>query len=474
MASSKRDRRFSALVIRLTRRPSAPPPAPPLPPFPPLQEKALTLTSPEEAAVRRLSAVETEYDAYTRELQRVITSSVAALALLALYLVTVSASPTSSLHFKPAHISSGTAMGVFGILTAIVLGLQLTTRTPPPIEQELEFSARQKFLALLAFFLTMTCLGLGGYVSVQNLFARGLSDPLASLGPVLGGIVLAFFAADAATAGTRAVNTETVKNAQHVRWVNTLKKRAVTLSTGSIRPTKRQKITDTMVLILVPAAVAVGLEIRFPHGNFLPAVLATVIYVTSCCLVYLVVYSTFVNAVRGTWSFVDPAFVMPVLVFVVYALALLTEITSLSASSNWAARSAGGLLVLLSLTVIPGTTAAIFVGLLGGTKRRGVLRHYALKRAWAQYRRVEAKQRTNAAKAPRNKLAIAALVVSPMFPFGIVLGKVALEQIRGAAAAESPQRGARMATTGIVISWVILTVTVAALVAVIILNPNLS
>ncbi|WP_139368728.1 hypothetical protein [Agreia bicolorata] len=187
--------------------------------------------------------------------------------------------------------------------------------------------------------------------------------------------------------------------------------------------------------------------------------------------IYGVVYDTFVAAARGTWSFLEASFAMPVLVFVVFALTLITAIVENSTEENWAARAAGGLLGFIAATTAP-AAAAWFLTRAGSPKRRrGLLRDIAVSRATAQLQAAEDRVARTTSSIPWNKVAIASFVVSAVFPFGAILGTVARRQIALAKREGSKQRGSGLAAAAVVISCCAPVLVMIGLVVVVVIDP---
>jgi hypothetical protein len=430
------------------------------------------------AAVEDLIAVETEYDKYTRTLQTLVWGSVIVIGSLCL----IVALPLWMNGGEPAvpllwdHVDGDDALAAFGILAAIILALQVITRTPPTQQPDREFEARKKVMSLLAIFLVVISLGLGGYLAVQNMIAAttGVFDPVRTFGPAVGGAILAVLAADAASADSRRSSPQD-RAAQNARYAMRLREQVKSLHAGIGRaPTRIERAIDIAMLVTVPAVILLVLDLRTPPEDVAQGLVSAFVLCGYCAAVYGVVYDTFVAATRGTWSFVEASFVMSVIVFVVLALSLFIAITETSTEENWAARSAGGLLGFFVVTAGPAAVAWFLIRAGGHDSRRGLLRDIAFTRATAQLRAAEDRVTKTPTIAPWNKVAIAGFVVSGLFPFGAILGTVARRQIAVSSKGGSPQRGSRLAAAAIVISCCVPVLLIAGLVVVMIVNPSIA
>ena len=429
------------------------------------------------STVDDLIELETEYDQYTRSLQRAIWVGVLVLGLAGLFVVlpTWMSGGTAKVPLVLIHINGDLGLAAFGILAAIVLALQVMVRTPSARQPDREFEARKKVLGLMAMFLVVINLGLGGYLFIQNSVAAtlGVVDAVRTFGPLVGGIILAVLAADAASVVSRSSASKD-RNAQDVRNAMRLREQVKALRSGSGRPLVwSERVVDVALLLVIPALIVLVLDLAATPSGIGQGIISGLIISGYCAAIYGVVYENFVAAARGTWSFLEATFVMPVIVFVAFALTLLAGITENSTAENWAARTAGGLLAFVAATVFPAATAWFLIRAGDENRRRGLLRDIAIWRAAAHLRTAEDHVTSTTSSIPWNKVAIASFVVSPAFPFGAILGTVARQQIADANLEGSKQRGSRLAAAAIVISCCVPLLVMIGLFVIIIVDPAL-
>ncbi|SKA97692.1 hypothetical protein SAMN06295879_2425 [Agreia bicolorata] len=215
--------------------------------------------------VEDLIAMETEYDHYTRSLQFAIWVSVLVLGLASLFLAlpTWLSGGAAAVPIVLIHINGATGLAAFGILAAIVLALQVIVRTPPAQQADREFEARKKILSLMAMFLVVMSLGLGGYLAIQNTIAStlGTFDLIRTFGPVVGGVTLAVLAADAASAARRS-NGSKDRQAQYARYAMRLREQVKALKSGSSRPlTWSERAVDFSILVAIPLLIVLVLDL---------------------------------------------------------------------------------------------------------------------------------------------------------------------------------------------------------------------
>jgi hypothetical protein len=433
-------------------------------------------TSVSATTVEDLIALETEYDKYTRTIQTLIWGSALVLGLVGL-VMTLSVWANGRATAVPlllAHINGDDALAAFGILAAIVLALQIITRTPPMQQPDREFEARKRVMSLLAVFLVIISLGLGVYLAVQNTAAATFAtfDPVRSFGPVVGGFILALLAADAASADVRSREFET-RHAQMVLSAMRLREQETSLQAGVRRSLRRRdRVFDIALLVVIPVLIVLVLNLSVGSRDGGQVIVSALLISGYCAAIYGVVYETFVTASRGTWSFIEASFVMPVFVFLVFGLSIAFAIIESSTAESWAARTAGGLLWFFAVTAVP-AALAWFLTRAGGEKaRRGLLRDIAVSRVASQLRTVEDRMARTTSTIAWNKVAIASFVISPLFPFGAILGMVARRQIVLAKREGSSQRGSRLAAAAIVVSCCVPVLLIAGLLAIVIANPS--
>ncbi|XUK60875.1 hypothetical protein ABMA10_02770 [Plantibacter sp. RU18] len=421
---------------------------------------------------RQLAAVDSAYDDYTTRMQGMLgggtIASVGFLALVGFMLWVVGSSPNAPT-LSLSRVDDGTGAGVFAILATVVVAIQLSARAPVPLLSESADAARRRFLSAVAAMLVPVAIGMGIYMALPAL--AGAPETMDLVRVVVcpaGGFLVALFAADAAMAHDD--RDEAVKSLRSERWRAELRARVLNLSRGTRRARPAASVVSWAVVCMVP--LATGIAFGAALGRTVPAVLAGIALAVVCGLgAYSVVYDVYVNAARNTWSYLSPTTMLTVpVVVLVCATAVLAGLEAEGATLRSVA--ALGLASILMLAA-PAALAVFFLGPACGPRR--IFRHIALRSSVRALLRAIRVEERRPARARMNKLARAALWLSLIFPFGIVLGGRAKAQIAAAGADNLGRplaRGRGLATTAQVVSWSALGVPLALLVAVIVSDPG--
>ena len=428
-------------------------------------------TNQDETRRRELARANAAYDKYTARIQKILLNgAITAIGVFALFgllaaLNSPSEPPSPQLLFVEPN--DPLALSVFAILASIVIAIQLATRTRSGVSDE-EEAARRRFLSSVAFVLVPTSFGLGLYLLQPLLDVAPQQLDLVRLVLCGGGaLLLAFIAADAGTALEEPDEIEQAVNAE--RFLRERRDWLDALEGNSLPPSTVQRYWSWAVVILVPLLLGVALGVAL--GGSPGALVVGVILAAVCgTWSYAVVSETYVAAARNTWSYLTPS----TLAYVPFAATICVVVLQIGLSKPGVDVRMLALLLLLAVLSfsVPALLAMSLLRVSRG--RRQIFRDIAVGQA---RRAVDRAERTSAKRPvpPINKIAVAALLLSWLFPLGLVLGSRAKVQISAAGVDEQNvplSRGSRLLRTARIISWLAIGLPVLALVMLVILNPT--
>lgn len=429
-------------------------------------------TDPAEFERRfQLAAVESAYDDYTTRMQRLLaagaTLAVGVLALVC-FVLWVAGSSAHAPSFPVEPVDDGVALGIFAILATVVGAVQLSARASVPMLSESANAARRRFLSAIAAMLVPVAIGLGVCVALPALAGAPYSLDLVRL--ILcpaGGVLVAVFAADAAMAHDD--RDEFVQSMRSEQRRAELRARVLDLSLGTTR--EHPAVTAGWWIVVGVVPVSIGIVLGAVLGGTGFALLAGVALAMLCgAAAYAVVYDVYVNAARNTWSYLSPP---TMLAFpVVLSVCATVVATGIGAEGIYIRSLAVRLLASILMFALPAALAVFLLGPSRGPRR--IFRNIALRTSAGSLVRAIRNAERRPERARLNKLARASLWLSPVFPFGFVLGARAKAQIAAAGVDEAGHalaRGRGIATAAQVVSSLALGIPVVLLVAIVVIDP---
>jgi hypothetical protein len=426
-------------------------------------------TDLDETRRRELARANAAYDKYTARIQKILlTGAIITMGVFALFalLAATNSPPSPSPRLIFGKPDDSLAPSVFAILASIVIAIQLATRTRSEVSDE-EEAARRRFLSSVAFVLVPTSFGLGLYLLLPFFEAAPEGRDFTRLVLCGGGsLLLAVIAADAGTALEEPDEVEQAVNAE--RFLRERREWLQTLEDGSLPPRKVPSILSWIVVVSMPLLLGFALGTSL-GGSPRALLLGVVLAAFSGAWSYVVVGETFVAAARNTWSYLTP----PTLAYVPSAAAICLVVVQVGFSAPGADIRLLALLLLLAILSFAAPALLAVVLLRVSRGRRRVFREIVVARA---RKMVERAERTSEKKpaAPVNKIAVAALLLSWIFPLGIVLGHRAKLQIAAAGVDDQDvalSRGSALILVARIVSFLALGLPVLALVVLMILNP---
>lgn len=347
------------------------------------------------------------------------------------------------------RLDGGTVMGAFAVLAAMITGLQVAVRASADQAPD----GRRRFLAHLATALIPGCLGLAVYVAGQAAWASGpkIIEPVGTLGSLLGGLALALLAADAGSAAMRVAKDEESLRAVQRANISELERRYATLA-GSSRPPAKGAIALEVagIVVTIGAVTFVPLAmggVTKPKGLMLVAIGLVI----AALFIWATTYVFSVALLLRSWINATFYAIGALAICIVVGAQLLQMVLEWSTAETFA-RNVGWTYATWSTFVIVISGFAIRSLGCDSKGRRLALRAISV---W-QTRRL-LKGATNVTVAPstptiQRRLAVTAVWLSPLFPLGLLLGRVAT-QVDKETGIEHDQRTLRMIRRSRTLSW---------------------
>lgn len=388
---------------------------------------------------------------YGRQLAKSIAFSFVVVLLFAAFAgyLQVLSSYNSFPGLRLIHLSGGTAMGAFAALAALITALQVAVRSSADQAPD----GRRQFLAQTAGALIPFSLGLGVYVAGQSAFASmpKTLEPVGLLGPLIGGIALAVIAADAAAAAMRVAKDEESLRVVRERNVAELEHRRDSLA-GSSRPASRAHLTlEVSATLLACGAAMVS---AYWLGGVVKAtglILLAIGLLIAALFIWATTYLIGVAMMLRSWITAISNVIAAAIFCLLVGVQMLQTVVGLS-NEQTLARNLGGTYATWSAFVI--VTAVLAIRSLGcdGKGRRLGLRGLAVWRIQQQIGRARTVNIAPSTPTVQRRLATAAAWLSPLFPLGLLLGRVAT-QMGNDRAAEQDLRTGRILRLSTVLSW---------------------
>lgn len=427
--------------------------------------RAATTTVDDEPARLRRRAVEVlaldDLAAqYARRLGRDVLHGFAIVVVLGLilgYLKVLADYENGPLLHVP-RLSAGTALGCFGILAALITALQIAVRSGT----ESSPTPRRQFLAGAAGYLMLASLALGTYVGLQFLVtAPKLVEPVRMFGPLLGGVLLALLAADAAAAAEIISQDAEARKVLQEQEIRGRRRRFLALARRTGSPRCREVVVDVLYPVMLAAATVASMSAIHRVTNTLALGLLAVGVVMYIVVAWFVVYLAGVSSRVGSWG----GFCVAILAAIIFSYSIgqsfVTEAISRSTTVTLAANAGWSLAAWLAFNAAAYATAVHAFRVSGRRKRRGMLLQVAARIAAGKLRRAR-KSPKDTGRSPANTLARWAIALCPLFPFGLVLAHAARQQAGNEG--YDPLTG-RKVQVAVAASWTVLALLLAALAA---------
>ncbi|MFT3971252.1 MAG: hypothetical protein QM695_13485 [Micropruina sp.] len=419
------------------------------------RQRATEVLALDEAAAR-----------YARRLGRDVFRGfqVAALFGLILAYLKVLAAYSNGPQVNVPVLSTGTALGSFGILAGLITALQVAVRSGANEAP----TARRQFLAKTASLLMLASVALGTYVGMQFMATAPRAVELVRMfGPILGGIVLAMLAADAAAAAETLGKDKEAKEALREQDINRKRRRCIALARGTTSPRCIGVVRDLLYPSLLTLATVATMSIIPRGGKPLNVALLAVAVAIYIGIAWLVVYLAAVSSRTGQWSiFLLATLAATIAAFSIGWSVVLDAIThstpdTVSANAGW---SLASWLAFNAAAYFTGVNAFRVVG---QHKRRGILLEVAARRAAGELRRA-GKETKDRSRSLATTMANWAIALCLLFPFGLVLAQAALRQADRAGDEPHIRKRLRIAVAA---SWATLALLLAALATLAIRAP---
>ncbi|PRA06118.1 hypothetical protein CQ019_01515 [Arthrobacter sp. MYb229] len=367
-------------------------------------------------------------------------------------------------------IPAGIALAGFGILSTIVIALQVMVKTVSnrlqPIAREL---ARKQFLVDFARLLIPFVMLFGIYLAFQNLDTFASVDFVRLFGPILTAILIAIFAADAGTYS----NPELADNELQLAW----RRRRSTLLEAGCRAAKagtseskpRERLNQIVVLVCIPPLMTALLQM-FLLGGDLGITLAVLLVSSAIAIcVYALVVNLFHLSVVKAWMDFTVLIIAAVGISSLFLASIVSIVLILSGQYEPWGYASKTLLVYFMLLLSTVFLALRSISSGTGNSSRGFLRELLVRRIEKNLNRLKNLSNSSnlKSKPPLNRLAISSVFLSVFPPLGLILGGLARVQIAEAnERGQVKQRGMKMALWTIRINWIAFALLILALIIV--------
>ncbi|MDS2171351.1 hypothetical protein Q7C18_01395 [Nesterenkonia sp. CL21] len=306
---------------------------------------------------------------------------------------------------------------VFSFLLASIVSLKVATRIALSSDDDYIGLARRSALSKIAWSFVPVSLGAGIYAAGSVLSRAPNEIPLLELfTPLVAGLILAVFAADASLAINDHVNPKTLGEVQRERFVSRkrdeyrrLVKRPsrASFTGGHARGRSswcvgRGKLALHVRRVLgksalrVEAAIGAGVllvpsvlilltfPIQYARGPL------AVLSVLSTAVVVFTVYSGVVSTIRADWTIFGFVLIMGSLIILALIVMSISMVSHAHGAGYGVKFEHLGVLPIALLVVILLTGAVTIASLRMSSFGPGALRSFAISRSWRQYRRASA------------------------------------------------------------------------------------
>ncbi|WP_437583271.1 hypothetical protein ACSAGD_13420 [Paramicrobacterium sp. CJ85] len=408
----------------------------------------------ETATTYDVSAIAEAREGYLQRLGRVLRRALfldGGVALLLAVLAAVwSSAPGSGLQITLSTIDLSRGLTLLSILGAVALGLQVAVRTSARDSTAIGL-VRAQFLGYVAEFVVAVSLALWLCMLMQRSGPGADLDLVTFIGVGAAAIFVSLVAADATA------TAEDLKVDVDKQTAEDLKRQRAQLETFGRRlrvfSSERVRLAEQLAepLISVAGIAAIGVVSWVWGGGLLGSLMAIFASIVSVAL-WMIAGFVFSRAVKGqTWMAVGMG------IFCIL-FGLMLALTPL-ANEGTSPREAYFLFGLIVLSIlIPSALAA------SSMRQGGGMVCFWSKRVEKQLRSIEEGLMENSGEMIRQRRtsmrAVGALVVSPLFPLGLILGQAARADI-----GDNQKRGAGLITAAAWISWIAIAVALAATLA---------
>lgn len=349
--------------------------------------------------------------------------------------------------WRPPVLGVRDALELLAFLAVLAVALQVAVTTLPAGSSR-RVSGRRMFLVTVASVMVPLVAGVGLWSAASQLYQGGLrTDYVRLLGIPLLALIVAVFAFDAAQAARDVGEEHVLREAERVLRRQRLRRALAEVSGRSRRPSRRRLVVQGVLVLALP----LGLYFAVSWVGDLPVRTAAVATVVVIALLACAAVGTFTAALaradRFTASMVAVVTTLVVCVSTLELALLLIAGRSAGdpqtalvavAARTWAA-PVGGLVVAACLAAAPRPG-----------RPRPLLRHLAAVGTARQLSRAS----VIAPRPVTSPKAVAALWASVFFPFGLLLSRAALDELRVAPPPRyAVDRSRRAARAAAVISW---------------------
>ncbi|NYD67149.1 hypothetical protein [Agromyces atrinae] len=342
-------------------------------------------------------------------------------------------------------------LATLGVSVTIAIALQVAVRAEVSGDRSRDVSgaARRYALAQVADALAIATLALGLYQSVQNVTGPTSIDVLRLFGPLIGGVLVALVASDAAVAGDELRKGRDLVREWRLRRREAAARPLLSVTTGTRRPSGRAKTRQwsTLVIASVLAGLIPPIVIDSWEGLGARAAAVLISLAAGAVVVAVATYS-YQLSVQGDW--VTLVIVCVVITLISVPVVILVYIVVWDAAVVYGSPFGAAMLltwVVVSITV-PSVLASRYLGVTASIRGRGVLREIVARHlARALARRVaEAARQPDEPPVPLSALAVVACIFCVIPPVGLALAEAARVRIVHSHRGAQVLRGARVAT----------------------------
>lgn len=428
------------------------------------------------------SEVDTEYAEYASRIRKamVLGAVVGVFGTAFLYVYswssTLSAATGSTGLDQPAApkivldpLPSSLTLAGFSLLAAVAIALQLAVRTPSETEtRPATVLARRRFLCSVAGLVVPATFALAVY-SIVPTFSSGPEhfDVVRMFGPVLCGVLVALIAADAGVASDPDFAPAELGRVWRARLARR-RLEGLRMVGDSPKPVRARSVArQVLTLIGVPVLIALTSSLAAPDLHLRQRFLLIALALGVSVIVYAIAAYFYMSAVMRNWLNVAFTITLVVIFGTLCWLMFVTNTLQSTADSRSLAPAMTTFAWAVVYVAVPSFLAVW--SLAPYRDRRPRLLGLIVKRVLLTRLRNRNRGLQPAEGPAYNTLALIAPWVSPLVPFGLVLGVIARQQILRSqhAPTQASQRGTWAANLaiGLTVLFVVILIGAALIVA---------